>query len=184
MDRSIIKTVEEIKIMRQSGKILALVLAELERAVRPGITTGELETLAEKLIQENGAKPAFKNYKPDSRDIPFPTTLCASINEEVVHAPALPSRTLREGDIISLDLGLKYPAGPSGLFTDAAMTVAVGEINPEAKKLIRITAEALGAGIAKIRPGNFISDISRAIQEHVESNGFSVVRDLVGHVVF
>jgi len=183
MDWTIIKTSEEIEIMRQSGKILALVLAELGKAVRPGVTTGELEALAEKLIEKNGAKPAFKNYQPDQRDTPFPTTLCASINGEVVHAPALPPRVLGAGDIISLDLGLKYPAGPSGLFTDAAITVAVGEISSEAKKLIKVTAEALEAGIAKIRPGNFISDISRAIQEHVESNGFSVVRDLVGHGV-
>jgi methionyl aminopeptidase len=183
MDRAIIKTAEEIKTMRQSGKILALVLDGLRKAVRPGATTGELEALADKLIEENGAKPAFKNYQPDRRDIPFPTTLCTSINSEVVHGPALPSRILSVGDIISLDLGLKYPAGPEGLFTDAAITVAVGEISPEAERLMRVTVEALGAGIAKIRPGNFISDISRAIQEHVEGNGFSVVRDLVGHGV-
>ncbi len=169
--------------MRQSGRILAFVLDELKKAVRPGITTGALNALAEKLIEENGAVPAFKNYRPDPRDTPFPTTLCTSVNDEVVHAPAIPSRVLNEGDIICLDLGLKYPAGPEGLFTDAAITVGVGKINPEADKLIRVTAEALLAGIAQVKSGNLVSDIGRAIQGYAESRGFSVVRDLVGHGV-
>lgn len=183
MSRIYIKTKEEIDIMRQSGKILALVLEELGKAVRPGISAGELNALAEKLISEHGAEPAFKNYRPTTADTPFPTTLCVSVNKEVVHAPALPSRTLEEGDIVSLDLGLKYPAGPDGLFTDAAITVAVGKVNAEAERLMKVTAEALEAGIAEVRPGNFISDIARAIQEHAEKNGFSVVRDLTGHGV-
>lgn len=183
MSRIYIKTDEEIKIMRQSGKILAQVLAELKNAVHPGVMTGELNALAEKLIEEKGAIPAFKNYRPDPRDVPFPTTLCTSINEEVVHAPAMPSRALEEGDIVCLDLGLKYPAGEEGLFTDAAITVAVGKIGPEAEKLMRVTAEALQAGITEVRLGNSTSDIGRVIQEHVEKNGFSVVRDLVGHGV-
>jgi methionyl aminopeptidase len=183
MSKIYIKIDEEIKIMRQGGKILAQVLDELRSAVRPGVTTGELNALAEKLIAKHGATPAFKNYRPDPRGMPFPTTLCTSINEEVVHAPALPSRSLKEGDIICLDLGLKYPAGDDGLFTDAAVTAAVGKISSEAEKLMRVTAEALEAGISQVRPGNFTSDIGRAIQGYVEKNGFSVVRDLVGHGV-
>jgi methionyl aminopeptidase len=183
MEKIIIKTPEEIKIMRQSGRILAMVLEELRKAVHPGVSTGELNALAEKLIAEYGAVPSFKNYQPNSSSTPFPTTLCTSINDEVIHAPALPSRILKEGDIVSLDLGVRYPAGPEGLFTDAAITVAVGEIDSEAERLMKITAEALEAGIGKIKPGNFISDVARAIQEHAEKNGFSVVRDLVGHGV-
>lgn len=183
MEQIIIKTSEEIKFMRRGGKILAMVLDELRKATRPGVSTGELNALAEKLIAENGALPSFKNYQPDPGDIPFPTTLCTSVNDEVVHAPALPSRVLREGDIICLDLGLKYPADPGGLFTDAAITVAVGKISPEVERLMTVTAESLEAGIAKVKQGNFISDIAGAIQEHVERNGFSVVRDLVGHGV-
>ncbi|MBI5071726.1 type I methionyl aminopeptidase [Candidatus Falkowbacteria bacterium] len=183
MEQGFIKTQEEIKIMRQGGKILAMVLDELRKAVHPGVSTGELNSLAEKLITENGGTPSFKNYQPDPEDIPFPTTLCTSINDEVVHAPALPSRVLKAGDIICLDLGLKYPARPGGLFTDAAITVAVGQIDSEAERLMKVTAESLEAGIAVIRPGNFISDIAKAIQEYVEKNGFSVVRDLVGHGV-
>lgn len=183
MEKIIIKTLEEIKIMRQSGRILAMVLEELRKAVRPGATTGELNSLAEKLIAGHGALPAFKHYQPNSNSTPFPTALCTSINDEVIHAPALPSRVLKEGDIISLDLGVKYPAGAEGLFTDAAITVAVGEISAEKEKLVRVTAEALEAGIAQIKPRNFISDVAGAIQEHVEKNGFSVVRDLVGHGV-
>lgn len=169
--------------MRQGGRILAMVLEELRKAVRPGVGTGELNALAEKLIAENGSLPSFRNYAPSPGDTPFPTTLCSSINDEVVHAPALPSRNLKSGDIISLDLGLKYPAGMGGLFTDAAITVAVGEIDSEAERLMKVTAESLLAGIEKVKPGNFISDIALAIQEYVEKNGFSVVRDLTGHGV-
>jgi len=183
MEKILIKTPEEIKVMRQSGRILAMVLDELRKAVRPGVSTGELNALAEKLITQNGGEPSFKNYQPAAGATPFPTTLCTSINDEVIHAPALPSRILKEGDIVSLDLGLKYPAGPGGLFTDAAITVAVGGISSEKERLMKVTAEALAAGIVQVRPGNFVSDISRAIQEHVEKNGFSVVRDLVGHGV-
>jgi methionyl aminopeptidase len=183
MEKILVKTPEEISVMRQSGRILAMVLDELRKVTKPGVTTGELNILAEKLIMENGGEPAFKHYQPDSATTPFPTTLCTSINDEIIHAPALPSRVLKEGDIVSLDLGVKYPAGLGGLFTDAAITVAVGQISSEAEKLMRVTAESLEAGIAQIRPGRFVSDVSRAIQELAEKNGFSVVRDLVGHGV-
>lgn len=183
MEKIIIKTLKEIEIMRQGGKILAVILNELRKAVQPDVSTGELNTLAEKLIKQYGGEPSFKNYRPSQNDVPFPTALCASINEEVVHAPALPSRVLREGDIVCLDLGLKYPAENNGLFTDAAITVPVGKISDQAEYLIKVTAESLECGIREVKPGNFIYDISRAIQRYVEKNGFSVVRDLVGHGV-
>jgi methionyl aminopeptidase len=183
MRKVIIKNQSEIKTMREGGKILAMILDKLREKVAPGITTEELNDLAEKLIADCGATPSFKDYCPSPDDIPYPTTLCASINEEVVHAPALPSRILKEGDIICLDLGLKYPSGKDGLFVDAALTVGVGKINDEAKKLIRVTEESLWAGIARVKHGNFVHDISRAVQYHAEKEGFSVVRDLVGHGV-
>jgi len=183
MGQVIIKTSAEIELMREGGKILALVLRALKDAVRPGVTTGELNSLAEKLIAEHNAIPSFKNYCPSPGDTPFPTTLCASINEEVVHAPALPSRVLKEGDIICLDLGLKYPSGKAGLFVDAAITVGVGKISEEAEKIIRVTEESLWAGIAKVKQGNFIHDISKAVQNYAEKEGYSVVRDLTGHGV-
>ncbi|OGF21034.1 type I methionyl aminopeptidase [Candidatus Falkowbacteria bacterium RIFOXYB2_FULL_38_15] len=183
MGQVIIKNSAEIELMRQGGKILALVLSALKDAVRPGITTGELNSLAEKLIAEHEAIPSFRNYCPSPGDTPFPTTLCASINEEVVHAPALPSRVLKEGDIICLDLGLKYPSGDDGLFVDAAITVGVGKISEEAERIMKVTEESLWAGIAKVKHGNFIHDISKAVQKTAEKEGFSVVRDLVGHGV-
>lgn len=183
MEKIIIKTPEEIEIMRQSGKILAMVLKELAAAAKPGVSTAELNELAERLIAENGALPAFRGYTPNPGDTPFPTTLCTSINREVVHAPALPGRLLREGDVLCLDLGLKYPADLSGLFVDAALTAGVGAITPEAKRLIEITRQSLEVGINQVKPGNFISDIAKAVQARVESEGFSVVRDLVGHGV-
>lgn len=183
MEQVIIKTQKEIEIMRQGGKILAAILHKLAEFIRPGVLTGELNELAEKLILEHGGQPSFKNYRPSPEDRPFPTALCTSINEEVVHAPALPSRKLKEGDIVCLDLGLKYPAGKDGLFTDAALTVPVGKVTKEAEKLIKVTQHALKVGISQVKPGNFIHHIAKAIQECVESQGFSVVRDLVGHGV-
>ncbi len=183
MEQIIIKTQKEIDIMRRGGKILAAVLSLLARAVKPGVNTGELNEMAEKLIAEYGGEPSFKNYRSSPEDRPFPTTLCTSINEEVVHAPALPSRILREGDIICLDLGLKYPAGKDGLFTDAAVTVPVGKINKGLEKLIAVTKKALDIGISRVKPGNYIHHISKAVQEYVEGQGFFVIRDLVGHGV-
>lgn len=183
MEKIIIKTPEEIAIMRQGGKILAMVLKELAGAAKPGVSTAELNELAEELIAKNNALPAFKNYRPSAGDTPFPTTLCTSINREVVHAPALPARLLREGDVLCLDLGLKYPAGENGLFVDAALTVGVGKITPEAKRLIETTRQALEVGINQVKPGNTIRDIAKAVQARVEEAGFSVVRDLVGHGV-
>lgn len=175
----IIKTKEEIDILRAGGKILAKIMDELVRAVKPGITTGDLEEMILEKIKKADAIPSFKGYKPKSEEKAFPTALCASINNEVVHAPAYPARELKEGDIIGLDAGLKY----KGLFTDMAVTVGVGEIDEKAKKLIETTKNSLYLAIKQVQPGNNLNDIGRAIQEYTEAQGFSVVRDLVGHGV-
>ncbi len=156
--------------LRKSGKILAKVLKKLQESVRPGITTKEINLLAEELVAKENALPAFKGYRG------FPATICTSINEEIVHG--VPGdRKIKEGDIVSLDLGVNY----EGYFSDAAVTVAVGKIDSQGKKLIEVTKKALSIGINEARPENRLSDISYNIQNYVEKNGFSVVRQFVGH---
>ncbi len=174
-----IKTDNEILILREGGAILGDILRKLECCVEPGVSTMYLEDLACKLIAKMGGIPSFKNYQPGGKGKPFPTALCTSINQEVVHAPAIPSRKLKSGDIIGIDVGMKY----RGLFTDTAITVGVGSVGNDAKKLLRVTKNALFKGINQIRPGNHLSEVSRAVQDHVEGYGYSVVRDLVGHGV-
>ncbi|MBI1866209.1 MAG: type I methionyl aminopeptidase [Candidatus Staskawiczbacteria bacterium] len=165
-----IKSEEEIKIMREGGRILANVLSQIEKMVKPGVTTIELDRAAEALILKHGAAPAFKGYEK------FPYSLCASVNEEIVHG--FPSeRILKEGDIIGLDLGVLY----KNYNTDMAITVPVGNISFEAKRLIMVTKKALKRGIKKVRPGNTIGDIGNTIQRYIEDQGFGVVRDLCGH---
>lgn len=158
---------------------MSLVLTEVEKAVVPGATTEELTNLAEKIIKGYGGRPSFKGYKAVWSKSVYPAALCVSINSEVVHGLPVPSRTIRDGDIVGIDCGLEY----EGLFTDMARTVIVGPVKPPLKKLVSVTYEALMKGIKEVKPGHKISDISRAIQEHVEKNGFSVVRQLVGHGV-
>ena len=165
-----IKTLEEIKIMTESGKILAEIMKELEKQVEPGITTKELDRVAETLILKSGGKPSFKGHEG------FPATLCTSINEEIVHV--IPSqRKLEEGDIISLDLGMLY----KDFHTDMAITLPVGDISSEAQRLIRVTKKALKRGIKKARSGNTFGDIGNTIQRYTEGQGFNVVRELCGH---
>jgi methionyl aminopeptidase len=165
-----IKSKEEIRVMAAGAKILAKIMKELERGVKPGISTRELDRAAEALILKSGGKCSFRGYQD------FPACLCTSINEEIVHA--LPSeRILKEGDILSLDLGMEY----RGFHSDMAITLPVGKVNPEAQRLIRVTKKALKRGIKKIRPGNTIGDVSNTIQRYVEDQGFSVVRELCGH---
>lgn len=164
------KTPEEIEIMAESGKILAKIMKELEKKVEPGITTKELGRVAETLILKSGGKPSFKGYEG------YPAALCTSVNEEIVHA--VPSnRKLKEGDILSLDLGVKW----RGFHADMATTVPVGKIDPETQRLIRVTKKALKRGLKKIKLGNTFGDIGNTIQRYVESQGFNVVRDLCGH---
>jgi methionyl aminopeptidase len=165
-----IKKQDELELMRQAGSLLARVTDKVSGAVRPGITTAELDSLAERLIREANAIPAFKGYKG------YPATACTSVNFEIVHGFPGP-RTLIEGDIISIDLGLVYKK----YFSDIAVTVGVGKISAQAQKLIQVTRNSLTEGIKKARPGNRISDISHAVQSYAEKNGFSVVRQFVGH---
>ncbi|MBZ9577767.1 type I methionyl aminopeptidase [Patescibacteria group bacterium] len=165
-----IKTEKEIQVMREGGKILAEIMAELENKVEPGITTKHLDKVASGLVLKYGAKPSFKNYQG------FPDTLCTSVNEELVHC--LPSnRKLQQGDIVSLDLGIRY----KGFHTDMAITIPVGKISPEAQRLIRITKKALKRGLRKVRPGNTFGDIGNTVQRYVEDQGYNVVRELCGH---
>jgi methionyl aminopeptidase len=166
----ILKSLPEIEKMRKSNAIVAAILEELRKKIRPGVKTIELDRLSEELALKKGARPAFKGYRG------YPYSLCTSVNSEVVHG--MPSeRELKEGDIVSLDFGILN----DGYYGDAAVTVPVGEITPGARKLLKITEEALYRGIAEVKAGNRIGDISAAIQGHVEAAGYSVVRDLVGH---
>jgi len=165
-----IKSARELAYMRDAGHIVAGALDELSRAIAPGVTTGELDRLAEDFILARGARPAFKGLYG------FPASICASVNEQVVHGiPGL--RVLENGDIISIDVGAEI----NGYFGDGAATFPVGEISNEARNLLKVTEESLYAGIARAREGNRLSDISHAVQSYVESRGYSVVRDYVGH---
>lgn len=191
-----IKSKEEIKVLRQGGKILSRVLSEVVKKVKPGVSTEELENIACDLIKKAGGRPSFKNLKMHNGEI-FPSALCISVNNEIVHAPAYPSRKLKEGDIVGLDIGMEYPINSKskknfprnkysvlgGYYTDMSRTVPVGKISPIAQKLINVTKECLDKGIKQVKPGNNLNDIGSAIQKHAESNGFFVVRDLVGHGV-
>lgn len=174
----IIKTPDEIKIMRGGGRILADIMKQLSGAVKPGITTKDLDRLAEELIFRYGAKPSFKGYRTDSSRKAYPTALCVSVNEEIVHA--VPGgRVLKEGDVVSLDCGIWH----KGLCVDMAVTVPVGNVLLEVSRLIRVTKKSLKRALKKIRPGNTIGDIGNTIQRYVEGQNFNVIRNLVGHGV-
>ncbi len=167
-----LKSTREIDVMAEGGRILAATHAMLRREVKPGVSTLDLDAMAEAFIRSHqGATPAFKGLYG------FPGSLCASINQEIVHGIPSRKRVLREGDIISIDLGVGY----EGYFTDAAATVAVGAIDAETARLLEVTERSLAAGIAAAVPGNHLGDIGSAVQGVVEAAGFSVVRDLVGH---
>ncbi|MAF14333.1 MAG: type I methionyl aminopeptidase [Parcubacteria group bacterium] len=176
-----IKKPEEVQTIRQGGKILANILAQLVDKAKPGVRTIELDELAEKLILESGGIPAFKHYHDKPEDTPYPCTICASVNHQLVHTPAS-NYELKEGDILSIDIGMKYPK-EGGLFTDMAVTIPIGKIPESTQKLLDVTRESLVKGIAQVKPGNYISDISKAVQNYVEPFGFSIVRQLVGHGV-
>jgi len=168
---TIIKSVEEIALMREAGRIVAIVLQKMSEAVKPGIITRQLDDLAEKeLGRWKGARASFKGYNG------FPASICASVNDEIVHG--IPDgRVLKEGDIISLDFGVIY----KGFQGDAALTVGVGQVSPEAVRLIKVTRESLAQGIAAARDGGTLGDIGAAIQNYVEWKGYSVVREYSGH---
>lgn len=204
----IVASPEELAILRECGRRLAGVLAELVRAAKPGAAASELDGLAERLIREAGGDPVFKGYRAEGRGRPYPAAICFSVNDEVVHGIPREGRILADGDILGLDLGMRWPAGQlpatssqqparsangqleagswkleAGLITDMAVTVGIGTIAPAAAKLIRVTRDALEKGIRIIRPGVHLGDLGAAIQGHIEASGLSVVRDLVGHGV-
>lgn len=165
-----LKTPQEIKKMREGGKILVQILQKVARKARPGAKASDLNVLAEKLILEKRAKASFKNYQG------FPAALCVSVNSEVVHG--VPGKkVICKGDVVGLDLGVKY----KNLYTDAAITVIAGRASPKVRNFVQTCKEALDIGILKVKPGNHIGDISSAIQNFVERKGYAVVKDLVGH---
>lgn len=178
----IIKTPEEIKILREGGQRLATVLHKVKKKVAPGVSTKDLDNYAYELIKEFGDEPAFLNYSPEGAKTPFPASLCVSVNDEVVHGIPSDEKILKEGDIVSIDLGLKH----QGLFTDMAMTVPVGEISSGSKKLLEVTEEALQVGIDSAQAGYMTGDIGYAIESFVRSRkgaNYGIVEALSGHGV-
>jgi methionyl aminopeptidase len=165
------RSAAELERMRAAGRLVGEVLTALTPRVAPGVTTAELDEIAEKMITDAGAIPAFKGYHG------YPATICASINEEVIHGIPSGQRMLREGDILSIDVG----ASLEGYFGDSALTLPVGQVSEEAARLLTVTEEALYKAIDVARPGGRVSDIGHAVQKHVEAYGFSVVREFVGH---
>ncbi|ABL66390.1 type I methionyl aminopeptidase [Chlorobium phaeobacteroides] len=174
-----IKSEREIDLMRESGMLVALTLDMLEQEIRSGMSTRQLDEMAEQFIRDHHAVPSFLNYAPkgDPDVTPYPATLCVSINEEVVHGVPSPKKIIREGDIVSVDCGV-YKSGYHG---DAARTFIIGTIDPAVRKLVEVTKESLEKGIAMAVEGNRLHDISSAIEEHARSYGFSVIENMVGH---
>jgi len=167
----ICRTAAELEKMRAAGRLVGQVLTELSAKVAPGVTTADLDEIAEGLIVDAGAIPAFKGYHG------YPATICASVNEEVIHGIPSGKRVLAAGDVISIDVG----ASLAGYFGDSAVTLPVGPVSEEAARLLRVTDESLYKAIETVKPGGRISDIGHAVQKHVEAHGFSVVREFVGH---
>lgn len=193
------KNREEIEILRQGGRILAGVLERLVQEAKPGVSTKYLEELALDLIAQAGGSPAFLNYDMGG-NIFFPSALCTSINDEIVHGAAVPGRLLKSGDIIGLDIGLEWPvqtrveaqknhrpfnphSASGGFFTDTCRTAGIGKISAEAQKLLKVTRQALNIGLGQALAGRTLNDIGQSIEIFVKKNGFSVVRDMVGHGV-
>lgn len=172
-----LKSREEIEKMRAAGRVVNKVLTTTGAAAKPGVTTGQLEDIASRIICESGGTSPFLGYAPVGHP-PYPAWTCISVNEEIVHG--IPGhRTLNEGDIVTIDCGVEL----NGYIADSAWTFGVGNISPQAERLLKVTKEALYKGIAQAKPGNRISDIGRAVQRYAEANGYSVVRELTGHGV-
>ena len=172
-----IKTEDEIEKIRQSSLLVGRTLGEVAKLIRPGVKTITLDDIAEQFIRDNGGIPAFLNYKSSASESPFPFSLCISVNEEVVHGMPGKDKYLQEGDIVSVDCGVLM----NGFFGDSAFTFEVGEAAPKKKRLLKITRESLYKGIEQAIEGNRLGDVSSAIQFHAESNGFSIVQEMVGH---
>lgn len=171
------KSIAELEKMRRSGLLVAQILDHIRGMVKEGVTTYDLEVTAEKMMQDAGAKPAFKGYYSAAAGAKFPYVLCTSVNSEIIHGMPSKKRVLKPGDIVSVDTGVQL----DGYFGDSATTIAVGTITAEDEKLLQVTREALELAIEKAQPGNRLFDISGSVESHVVKNGFSVVREFVGH---
>ena len=171
------KSPSELDKMRLSGLLVYEILKKVSELVVEGGNTYDLEEATVKMMADAGAKPAFKDYKPTNATVPFPFVLCASVNDEIVHGMPSRKRVLRKGDIVSLDTGLSL----NGYYGDSAVTVPVGQVSDRVSKLLRVTRESLDLAIGQMRAGNRLSDVSGAVEDHVVENGFSVVREMVGH---
>ncbi len=167
----------ELEKMRRAGLLVHRILHRMKEMVQVGVTTLDLEVEAEKMIREAGAKPAFKGYYSPAAGTKFPFVLCTSVNEEVVHGMPSAKRQLKSGDIVSIDTGVQL----DGYYGDSALTVAVGEVNEEVKRLLKVTEDSLELGIRQMVAGNRLFDVCGAVERHVTANGFSVVREFVGH---
>lgn len=174
-----IKTKEEIDILREAGKVHALILQTLQEAVQPGVSAMELDTLARTMLEEHGMRPAFYNYTPEGVSYPYPAALCVSVNDEVVHGIPLEDIILEDGDIVSLDLGVEH----KNLITDSAITVPVGSVSEKVEALLKVTKKALEKGIEAAQPGNTVGDIGHAIESFVKPHGYGIVKILAGHGV-
>lgn len=171
------KSQAELEKMRRSGLLVSKILEQLAAMVEPGVTTADLESTAEKMMADAGARPAFKGYYTQAAGVRYPFVLCTSVNEEIIHGMPSKKRMLKEGDIVSIDTGVQL----DGYFGDSAVTVPVGEVSEGTEKLLRVTREALDLAIDKMRVGNRLFDVCGAVEQHVTAAGFSVVREFVGH---
>ena len=184
-----IKSQEELKYIIDGGKKMGAILEELAGMVAPGISAYDIDQRAEELIKKAGGRPAFKGYRSSKSDPKFPSTICASVNDEIVHGIATKEKILRNGDIFSIDIGMQWPldcgAGErgNGFFTDTALTVPVGQIDEKTKQLLSVTKKSLEIAIENIRIGGSIADIGKAVEQYIKPQGYGIVRDLVGHGV-
>src|SRR3989339_439810 len=186
---SYIKTQEEVQFIIEGGRILGEILDKLAQMAVVGVSAYEVDMEAERLIVEAGGRPAFKGYRSRKSDPPFPSTICASLNTEVVHGIATKDKILKNGDIFSIDIGMQYPVncglgkGGNGFFTDTAITVMVGDVAEKTKQLVNVTKKSLELAIEKCFVGNSIALIGKTIENYIDPQGYGIVRDLVGHGV-
>lgn len=181
-----IKSADEIKQIIEGGRLMGEILEKVAKATHAGMTTWQVDEMAEDLILKSGGIPAFKGYKSHPDDVPFPSTICASVNDELVHGIARDNKILKDGDIFTIDIGMRWPHvnGKGGYFTDTALTIAIGKIPAETQKLMDVTYQSTLAGMRAAVPGNSVADIGRAVEDYVKSQGkYGIVRDLVGHGV-
>lgn len=181
-----IKTPEATRQIEKGGKILGRILSRLAKKCKVGISTVEIDKYAEEMILKAGGRPSFKGYRSRPQDTPFPTTICASVNHELVHAYARKEVVLQDGDIFSIDIGMEYPYKKNyrGYFTDTALTLPIGQVDEKTIELLAVTRQALYTGLEAAKAGNTVADIGKAIEQYVKSQGkYGIIRDLVGHGV-